>query len=75
MTIIEHYVERVSDMQKITIDVYEEDMQKFQRIAYLWDETVENFIYDSALLRAERMMKRHFFQPQTAHKEGSTCRK
>ena len=43
-------------MQKITLNFYEGDLQKIKRAATLWDEPVDEFVYDAALQRAEALL-------------------
>ena len=43
-------------MQKITIEFYEVDLQKIKRAAAIWNEPVEDFIHDAALLRAGTLL-------------------
>ena len=50
-------------MQEITINFYEGDLQLIQRAANLWDETVEDYIYDAALQRAEALLAKRKKKP------------
>ena len=50
-------------MQKITVNFYEGDLQLIQRAAKLWDETVQDFVYDAALQRAEMLLAKRKKKP------------
>ena len=50
-------------MQEITINFYEGDLQLIQRAANLWDETVQDFVYDAALQRAEMLLAKRKKKP------------
>ena len=43
-------------MKKITIDVYEGDLYLIKRVAEMWGDTVESFIYDAAVNRAQMLV-------------------
>ena len=45
-------------MQKITLSIYEGDLQIIERAAKLWDDTTEEFIYTAALQRAQALLSK-----------------
>ena len=43
-------------MQKITLSIYEGDLQIIERAASLWGQEVEHWIYEAALGRAKQLL-------------------
>ena len=50
-------------MQNVTINFYEGDLHLIKRAAALWDEPVEDFVYDAALQRAEALLAKRKKKP------------